>query len=48
MIGAHCTGIEALHRLRALAGLPRQAAVVGAVGGSYTHGAGIEPMVLAR
>jgi 7,8-dihydropterin-6-yl-methyl-4-(beta-D-ribofuranosyl)aminobenzene 5'-phosphate synthase len=48
LIGAHCTGIEAVYRLRQLAGLTRQTAVVGAVGATYTHGKGIDPTVLAR
>lgn len=48
LIGAHCTGIEAVYRLRDLAGLTRQTAVVGAVGATYTHGRGIDPTVLAR
>ena len=48
LLGAHCTGIEAVHRLRALAGLNRQTAVVGAVGASYTHGTGIDATALAR
>ena len=48
LMGAHCTGIEAVYRLRELAGLTRQTAVVGAVGATYTHGKGIDPTVLAR
>jgi 7,8-dihydropterin-6-yl-methyl-4-(beta-D-ribofuranosyl)aminobenzene 5'-phosphate synthase len=48
LLGAHCTGIEALFRLRQLTGLSRQTAVVGAVGASYTHGQGIDATVLAR
>jgi len=48
LLGAHCTGIEALYRLRQLAGLTRQTAVVGAVGASYTHGKGIDATALAR
>lgn len=48
LLGAHCTGIEAIYRLRQLAGLTRQTAVVGAVGASYTHGRGIDPTALAR
>lgn len=48
LLGAHCTGIEALHRLRQLVGLTRAAAVVGAVGAAYTHGKGIDPTILAR
>lgn len=48
LLGAHCTGIEALYRLRQLVGLTRQTAVVGAVGAIYTHGKGIDPTALAR
>lgn len=48
LMGAHCTGIEALFRLRQLAGLARDTAIVGAVGASYTHGKGFDPTALAR
>ena len=48
LLGAHCTGIEAVFRLRQLAGLTRRDAVVGAVGSSYTLGKGIEALSLAR
>lgn len=48
LMGAHCTGIEALYRLRELAGLSRQTAIVGAVGASYTHGKGFDATALAR
>ncbi|HWI20861.1 MAG TPA: hypothetical protein VNT81_24070, partial [Vicinamibacterales bacterium] len=48
LMGAHCTGIEAVYRLRQLVGLTRETAVVGAVGASYTHGKGFDPTVLAR
>lgn len=50
LLGAHCTGIEALERLRAGAGLDRATAVQGAVGGTYTLEKGIDagPMGLAR
>jgi 7,8-dihydropterin-6-yl-methyl-4-(beta-D-ribofuranosyl)aminobenzene 5'-phosphate synthase len=48
LIGAHCTGLEAVYRLRALLGLPRDRAVVGAVGSSFTLGAGITALALAR
>ena len=48
LMGAHCTGIEALYRLRALLGLERRTAVVGAVGARYTSGAGLEPGMIAR
>jgi 7,8-dihydropterin-6-yl-methyl-4-(beta-D-ribofuranosyl)aminobenzene 5'-phosphate synthase len=48
LLGAHCTGIEAVYRLRELVGLTRATAVVGAVGAAYTHGKGIDATVLAR
>jgi 7,8-dihydropterin-6-yl-methyl-4-(beta-D-ribofuranosyl)aminobenzene 5'-phosphate synthase len=48
LLGAHCTGLEAVYRLRALLGLERSAAVVGAVGSSYSSGKGLDPGWLAR
>jgi 7,8-dihydropterin-6-yl-methyl-4-(beta-D-ribofuranosyl)aminobenzene 5'-phosphate synthase len=48
LVGAHCTGIEAVYRLRTRLGLPRGAAVVGAVGSSFELGKGIDPRLLAR
>lgn len=48
LLGAHCTGIEALYHLRQGMQLPRKAAVVGAVGSSFTLGSGIDPRRLAR
>jgi 7,8-dihydropterin-6-yl-methyl-4-(beta-D-ribofuranosyl)aminobenzene 5'-phosphate synthase len=48
LLGAHCTGIEAVYRLREQAGLARATAVVGAVGATFTLGAGIDPLALAR
>jgi len=48
LLGAHCTGIEAVYRLRGSLGLSRQTAVVGAVGSSFTLGKGIDPLALAR
>lgn len=48
LLGAHCTGIGAVYRLRQLAGLTRATAVVGAVGATYTHGTGIDATILAR
>ena len=47
-MGAHCTGLEAVYRLRALAGLARDTAVVGAVGASFSLESGIDPLGLAR
>jgi 7,8-dihydropterin-6-yl-methyl-4-(beta-D-ribofuranosyl)aminobenzene 5'-phosphate synthase len=48
LLGAHCTGIEAVFRLRDKAGLSRKTAVVGTVGSSFTLGAGLNPLDLAR
>jgi 7,8-dihydropterin-6-yl-methyl-4-(beta-D-ribofuranosyl)aminobenzene 5'-phosphate synthase len=48
LLGAHCTGIEAVFRLRQLAGLSRRTAVVGAVGASFDLELGIDPLALAR
>ena len=48
LLGAHCTGIEAVYRLRQLVGLTRATAAVAGVGAAYTHGTGIDPTALAR
>jgi len=48
LLGAHCTGIEAVFRLRQLAGLTRRTAVVGAVGASFDLDRGIDPLALAQ
>lgn len=48
LLGGHCTGIEAVYRLRALLGLDRRTAVVGAVGSSFSSTAGIDPRWLAH
>jgi len=48
LLGAHCTGIEAVYRLRERAGLTRQSAVVGSVGSVFTLGEGIRPGMLAK
>jgi 7,8-dihydropterin-6-yl-methyl-4-(beta-D-ribofuranosyl)aminobenzene 5'-phosphate synthase len=48
LLGAHCTGIEAVYRLRSLLGLTRETGVVGAVGSSFTLGKGIDALNLAR
>jgi 7,8-dihydropterin-6-yl-methyl-4-(beta-D-ribofuranosyl)aminobenzene 5'-phosphate synthase len=47
-LGAHCTGIEAVFRIRESAGLDRDHCLVGAVGASFELGKGIEPLDLAR
>jgi 7,8-dihydropterin-6-yl-methyl-4-(beta-D-ribofuranosyl)aminobenzene 5'-phosphate synthase len=48
LLGAHCTGIEAVFRLRQLVGLARRDAVVGAVGSSFTLESGIDALRLAK
>jgi len=48
LIGAHCTGIEAVYRLRQRAGLTRRTAVVGAIGSTFTLDQGIEAGALAQ
>jgi len=48
LLGAHCTGIEAVYRLRQRAGLTRKTAVVGTVGSTFTLDKGIIAGVLAQ
>lgn len=48
MIGAHCTGIEAVYRIRDFAGLNRQSCMVGAVGTTYSLARGIEVGRIAK
>ena len=48
LLGAHCTGIEAVYRLRQRAGLTRKSAIVGTVGSIFTLDQGIIPGVLAQ
>ena len=48
LIGAHCTGLETVFRLRRDLGLDRAHAVVGAVGASFELGQGINPGVIAK
>ena len=48
LIGAHCTGIEAVYRIRERLALPRASAVVGTVGSSFVLGEGIHPGQLAK
>jgi len=48
LLGAHCTGIEAVFRIRQLAGLTRRTAVVAAVGSSFDLDRGIDPLALAQ
>jgi 7,8-dihydropterin-6-yl-methyl-4-(beta-D-ribofuranosyl)aminobenzene 5'-phosphate synthase len=48
LMGAHCTGIEAVYRIRERLGLRRASAVVGSVGSSFVLGEGIHPGELAK
>jgi 7,8-dihydropterin-6-yl-methyl-4-(beta-D-ribofuranosyl)aminobenzene 5'-phosphate synthase len=48
LLGAHCTGIESVYRIRQRLGLPRGSAVVGAVGATFVLGEGIHPGRLAQ
>src|SRR5450631_3884792 len=43
LMGAHCTGIEAVYHLRDRIGLTRKTAVVGSVGSTFTLTEGIHP-----
>lgn len=48
MIGAHCTGIHAVHHLRESMGLDRRTATVGSVGSSFALEEGINTGLLTR
>jgi 7,8-dihydropterin-6-yl-methyl-4-(beta-D-ribofuranosyl)aminobenzene 5'-phosphate synthase len=48
LLGAHCTGIESVYRIRQRLGLPRGAAVVAAVGATFVLGEGIHPGSIAQ
>jgi 7,8-dihydropterin-6-yl-methyl-4-(beta-D-ribofuranosyl)aminobenzene 5'-phosphate synthase len=48
LIGAHCTGIESVYRIRQRLGLSRQSAVVGSVGATFVLGEGIHPGLIAQ
>ena len=48
LLGAHCTGIESVYRIRDLVGLTRQTCMVGAVGASYSLAKGIQPGRIAK
>ena len=48
LVGAHCTGINSVYQIRERLGLPRQSAVVGAVGATFVLGEGIHPGKLAQ
>lgn len=48
LLGAHCTGIESVYRIRDLVGLTRQTCMVGAVGASFSLAKGIMPGRIAK
>ena len=48
LLGAHCTGIESVYRIRDLVGLTRQTCMVGAVGASYSLAKGISAGRIAK
>ena len=48
LLGAHCTGIEAVYRLRDQAGMSRKSAVVGTVGSTFTLTDGVDTGALAK
>lgn len=47
-LGAHCTGVEAVYRIRELNRMPRERCVVGAVGATFDLQRGISPGLIAR
>jgi 7,8-dihydropterin-6-yl-methyl-4-(beta-D-ribofuranosyl)aminobenzene 5'-phosphate synthase len=47
-LGAHCTGVEAVYRIRQLNRMPRERCVVGAVGATFDLERGISPGLIAR
>jgi 7,8-dihydropterin-6-yl-methyl-4-(beta-D-ribofuranosyl)aminobenzene 5'-phosphate synthase len=51
LLGAHCTGIEAIYRIRAAANLTRKSCLVGSVGSTFTFDGktgAIDPLRVAR
>lgn len=48
LMGAHCTGLEAVYRIRQEAKLDRKTCIVGAVGGSFDLTTGFDPLLIAR
>jgi 7,8-dihydropterin-6-yl-methyl-4-(beta-D-ribofuranosyl)aminobenzene 5'-phosphate synthase len=48
LLGAHCTGVEAVYRLRSIIGLDRETAAVAAVGALFELGKPISPGVISR
>ena len=48
LLGAHCTGIEAVYRLRDRAGMSRKSAAVGTVGSTFSLTDGVDTGALAK
>jgi len=48
ILGAHCTGIESVYRLRELLGLTRQTCLVGTIGAVYDLNSGIKTGPIAQ
>jgi len=48
ILGAHCTGIESVYRLRELLGLTRQTCLVGTIGAVYNLDSGIKTGPIAQ
>ena len=48
LLGAHCTGIEAVYRIRELNGMTRKTAAVGALGGGFSLDTGLRPGSISR
>jgi len=48
LLGAHCTGIESVYRLRELLGLSRQTCLVGTIGAVYDLSSGIHTGPIAQ
>lgn len=48
LLGAHCTGIEAVYRIRELNSMTRKTAAVGALGGGFNLEKGLEPGSISR
>ena len=48
LVGAHCTGVDAVYTLRSKLGLNRRTCVVGAVGAGFDLETGISPGTIAR
>jgi 7,8-dihydropterin-6-yl-methyl-4-(beta-D-ribofuranosyl)aminobenzene 5'-phosphate synthase len=48
LLGAHCTGVEAVYQLRQRLGLSRASCAVGAVGARFSLRTGLDPGAIAR